>query len=161
MTPGSTQLSSLYRRRPPPAGLGPLHHLVSRHNQPLSRPRLLRKAGEACARASTHDHTATGAGRNMSADSSGDSPRRSPNGSRSPRARGCSPRSSRAGSSSPLRPPASFSPGREYATEPPSDTPARVFVYGLTAKVVERHIDEIFGFYGSIERLRMTPPHCV
>lgn len=36
-----------------------------------------------------------------------------------------------------------------------------MFVYGLTAKVVERHIEEIFGFYGSIERLRMTPPHCV
>lgn len=32
---------------------------------------------------------------------------------------------------------------------------ARVFVYGLTDKVMERHVDEIFGFYGRIRRLKI------
>lgn len=30
-----------------------------------------------------------------------------------------------------------------------------VYVYGLTPRVLERHLDEIFGFYGPIKRLRL------
>lgn len=33
-----------------------------------------------------------------------------------------------------------------------------VYVYGLTHKVRERHLDEIFGFYGGIIRLRLFAP---
>lgn len=41
-----------------------------------------------------------------------------------------------------------------------------VYVYNLTHKVKERHLDEIFGFYGTIRRLRLyaridEQPHAV
>jgi len=33
-----------------------------------------------------------------------------------------------------------------------------VYVYGLTERVAQRHLDEIFGHYGHIERIEMPRP---
>lgn len=35
--------------------------------------------------------------------------------------------------------------------------PCVVYVTGLTDRVNEQHLEEIFGFYGRIERLRLHP----
>ena len=63
-------------------------------------------------------------------------------------------------------------PCRRTMSEPEQDeTPLRhrshkVYVYRLTHKVTERHLEEIFGFYGEISRLRLfaavhKQPHAV
>ncbi|KOS14670.1 rna-binding protein with serine-rich domain 1-like protein [Malassezia pachydermatis] len=46
------------------------------------------------------------------------------------------------------------------ASSPPTESHKGrpvVYVYGLTPRVLERHLDEIFGFYGPIKRLRLFP----
>lgn len=47
-----------------------------------------------------------------------------------------------------------------------TDSSRTVYVYRLTHKVTERHLDEIFGFYGEISRLRLyasfhEQPHAI
>ena len=44
------------------------------------------------------------------------------------------------------------------ASDSVRDSSPVVYVYGLTHKVRERHLDEIFGFYGGITRLRLYAP---
>ena len=46
----------------------------------------------------------------------------------------------------------------EQVETPMPNESRTVYVYRLTHKVTERHLDEIFGFYGEISRLRLYAP---